>query len=89
MSMLILTLLLDWLDAIGAAVALVALVHPQLRSQRGLLPAWVAACLPPWAARFLLGQGRDLERFIAAARACGTTKPAGRPGIPRLEPPQR
>ncbi len=83
MSMLVLflNLVLDWLDAVGSAIAILALFHPALRPRRsGLLPTF------PRLADFLFGQRRDLDRFIEAARAYGLAKaPAtARREVPRL-----
>lgn len=73
------SLVLDWLDAIGGALAIVALFHPALRPQGGLIPR------PPRWAGFLFNQRSDLDRFIEAARACSLVKApaAGRREVPR------
>ena len=75
------SLVLDWLDAIGSALAIVALFHPALRPRRGrLIPR------PPRWAGFLFDRRSDLDRFIEAARACSLAKA---PAAARREVPRR
>ncbi len=77
MSMLLisLTLVLDWLDAVGSAIALVALLDPRLRSQGGLLLGWAAG--------LLANRRAELDRFLAAARAGPPAETPSRARDPR------